>query len=72
MKPARKLRLRSETLGELSTGELRQVVGGTHVGCTPATDNCTHGACGTGTETLAPIRSCIFPCPTDPRFTCFC
>jgi hypothetical protein len=70
VKAARRLRLRRESLGELSAGELERIVGGTHVGCNGVTDACTHGACAT--ETVKPVHSCIGPCYTEPQYTCFC
>lgn len=71
MKPTRTLRLRRESLGELDSGELRQVAGASHLGCPFSDPYCTHGVCGGGTETIAPVRSCLIPCPTrDPQFSC--
>ncbi|HWL34689.1 MAG TPA: hypothetical protein VNQ77_00710 [Frankiaceae bacterium] len=55
----RSLRLRRETLAELTTDELYGVVGGTHAGCV-ATNDCTHETIDycQPTPTL-PVRDCL-------------
>jgi hypothetical protein len=57
MDAIRRLRLRRETLTELAGEELERVGA---------------GAEGDSVPTVLPVRSCLLPCPTDPRFTCFC
>lgn len=64
----RTLSLKREALSELSTGELRGVVGGTHAGCA-ATDDCTHQS----VDVACPVpTNPIAPCLSLDRYTCAC
>jgi len=50
---SRKLRLRSETLGELTSDELRRVIGATHAGCP------THGGTSCDSCVTLPVNDCL-------------
>ena len=59
MRPSRALSLKREALAQLDTDEMREVAGGTHIGC-----GVTHGTSCDVCPTL-PVNPCLTPVIAD-------